>query len=392
MATATMATPLAPRTATASGFLALLQESDMTLRAHALKKLLSCVDTLWHEVAEALPSLEALAEDADLPLEMRQTAAAVASRVFFHLEEANQALRLALDAGDAHFDLDRTTPYVERLVKAALDVYIQARKDEEEGTESVPLELDIDQLKGLVYRMLENCCDTGKYGQALGIALESRETDKVRDILNAAKAKGDEPLTDTLRYALDALPIVSLKSFRLQAIAVLSEFLTEQFDAGKHVASVDLVYAQQLLGNATPVAHVFGSLLRGSEEDMLLGYQLCFDLVDSGDQAFVLRVAEAFEESLGEANEEISARWVQASRVLTGGFSSELTLSFLHKNSQSDRLIMDNLKKALEQRGSSRNSVLHNSAVMTHAYLHAGTTNDSFLRDHLDWMKKASNW
>jgi 26S proteasome regulatory subunit N2 len=54
---------------------------------------------------------------------------------------------------------------------------------------------------------------------------------------------------------------------------------------------------------------------------------------------------------------------------------------------------MENLKKALEERGSGgRSSVLHNAAVITHSYLYAGTTNDSFLRDYLDWMKKASNW
>lgn len=40
----------------------------------------------------------------------------------------------------------------------------------------------------------------------------------------------------------------------------------------------------------------------------------------------------------------------------------------------------------------SRNSVLHNCAVTAHGYLNAGTTNDDFLRDNLDWMKKASNW
>ena len=55
-------------------------------------------------------------------------------------------------------------------------------------------------------------------------------------------------------------------------------------------------------------------------------------------------------------------------------------------------LIMDQLRKALDERGNARNSVLHNCGVGTHAVLNAGTTNDAFLRDHLDWMKKASNW
>ena len=113
-------------------------------------------------------------------------------------------------------------------------------------------------------------------------------------------------------------------------------------------------------------------------------------MVDSGDQAFVSRVAEAL---TAKKTPENSDRWDQVDKVMTGGFSSELALSFLHKHSQADRLIMETLKKSLEERGSGgRSSVLHNAAVVTHSYLHAGTTNDTFLRDYLDWMKKASNW
>jgi len=77
-------TPLTvPPVATASGWLALLQEADIALKTHALGKLLACVDVLWHEVAEALSDLEGISEDEAMPKEMRQTAAAVASRVFF---------------------------------------------------------------------------------------------------------------------------------------------------------------------------------------------------------------------------------------------------------------------------------------------------------------------
>merc|ERR1719491_1096294 len=81
----------------ASGLLAMLSESSPVLRASALSRLLLHVDTLWHEVAESLPELEAMAEDSSLDLETRKTAAAVGSRVFFHLEEPHQALRLALE-------------------------------------------------------------------------------------------------------------------------------------------------------------------------------------------------------------------------------------------------------------------------------------------------------
>ena len=375
--------------ATASGWIALLQEPDVALRSHALNKLLDCVDTLWHEVAESLPDLETIAEDLDLPLTMRQTAAAVASRVFFHLEEPSQALRLALEAGETHFDLNNKTPYVDRLVTAALDAYIQERRrlvmEEEKSQAQDEIGIPMDQLQGMVHRLLETCCADGKYDHALGIALEAQETSKLRDILMASG-----PDHALLRYALQSLiSVVSSKAFRQEALAVIGECLSKQFEQRKST-SVDLIIVYQLLGQSESVAAALSVLLSGSEEDALLGYQLCFDLVDTGDQAFVSRVAEAVK---SKSSEEHATRWEQALKVMTGGFSSELALSFLHKQSHADRLIMDNLKKSLEERGSGgRSSLLHNSAVMSHCYLHAGTTNDSFLRDHLDWMKKASNW
>lgn len=384
----TMISPTAA-VATASGWIALLQEPDVALRSHALKRLLECVDTLWHEVAESLPDLETIAEDLDLPLPMRQTAAAVASRVFFHLEEPSQALRLALEAGEAHFDLRTKTPYVERLVTAALDAYIQERRrllmDEDEKVETEELGISMEQLQGMVYRLLESCCEEGKYDHALGIALEAQETKKLRDILLSS---GLDPAL--LKYALQSsINTVSSKSFRQEALAVIAECLVKQVDSRK-VASVDLIVVYQLLGKAESIADVLAKLLNGSDEDALLGFQLCFDLVDSGDQGFVTRVAT---ELKSKKSEEYEDRWAQIDRVMMGGFSSELALSFLHKQSQADRLIMETLKKSLEERGSGgRSSVLHNAAVITHCFLHAGTTNDTFLRDYLDWMKKASNW
>lgn len=381
--------PASTAVATASGYIALLQEQDPTLKSHALDKLLGCVDSLWHEVAESLPDLETIAEDFDLPLPMRQTAAAVASRVFFHLDEPSQALRLALEAGEQHFDVQNRTPYVESLITAALDAYIQERRkllNKEEETSANEIGISLDQLQGMVYRLLDTCCEEGRCDHALGIALEAQETSKLKDILMSSG-----PDDDLLKYALDAsINVVSSKAFRQEALAVIAECLASQSEI-KKIGSVDtLIVVYQLLGKADSVAEVLESLLKGSEKDALLGYQLCFDLVDSGDQAFVTKVAEVLKPM---GTDEYADRWSQVSRVLTGGFSSELALSFLHKQSQADRLIMENLKKSLEERGSGgRSSLLHNAAVLTHSYLYAGTTNDSFLRDYLDWMKKASNW
>lgn len=39
-----------------------------------------------------------------------------------------------------------------------------------------------------------------------------------------------------------------------------------------------------------------------------------------------------------------------------------------------------------------RNSVLHGAAVISHGYMNAGTTTDTFLRENLEWLGRASNW
>eukprot|EP00545_Synedropsis_sp_CCMP1620_P000368 CAMPEP_0119008552 /NCGR_PEP_ID=MMETSP1176-20130426/3775_1 /TAXON_ID=265551 /ORGANISM="Synedropsis recta cf, Strain CCMP1620" /LENGTH=990 /DNA_ID=CAMNT_0006960907 /DNA_START=31 /DNA_END=3003 /DNA_ORIENTATION=- len=379
MTTAVLApTPLP--VATASGWLALLQEPDLALQSHALTKLLACVDTLWHEVAEALPDLEAMAENEEIPVATRQTAAAVASRVFFHLGEPHQALRLALEAGDLQVDVQSNDPYRKRLLSAALDAYIAHRRqvvDEQITPPEDSTNLPIPPLQALVHKLLDASCQSGHAADALGIALEAREEDQVRSILQTnPHLCGD---------ALKPLALVSNKAFRSNVLTVISACLKPE--------QIDLrVLVHQLLNQPEPVATVLSSLLKASEEESLLAYQVCFDLIDSGDQAFVQTVATALATSFGE-EAVTNTCCLQAQRILVGGFSSELTLSFLHKQSNADRLIMEQLKKGLEERGSGgRNSILHNAAVMTHAYLYAGTTNDSFLRDYLDWMKKASNW
>eukprot|EP00934_Nitzschia_sp_Nitz4_P003634 Nitzschia sp. Nitz4//scaffold3_size479765//185174//188503//NITZ4_000076-RA/size479765-processed-gene-1.443-mRNA-1//-1//CDS//3329550686//3624//frame0 len=394
MATAVEASsiPAAAPVATASGYIALLQEPDVSLRKHALSKLLACVDTLWHEVANCLPDLEAIAEDLDLPLEMRQTASAVASRVFFHLDEPTQALQLALEAGESHFDVRNKTPYVERLIMAALDVYVQERRklSGEETNDTEETGIRMEQLQGLVYRLLESSCAEGNYEHALGVALESQETSKLKDILVASG-----PDAALLKYSLQScVKIVTSKSFRHQALQVIADCLVMVLEKSKS-AAVDLLVVYQLLSQPESVADVLVKLLNATEEDALLAFQLCFDLIDTGDQAFVTRVADVLQTKKPEdiSDESVSLRWTQVQRVLTGGFSSELALSFLHKQSNADKLIMETIKKSLEERGSGgRSSLLHGAAVMTHSFLYAGTTDDSFVREQIDWMKKSTNW
>jgi 26S proteasome regulatory subunit N2 len=390
--------------ATALGLLSMLSDPSSVVRSAALQSLLKCVDTQWHEVAESLPDLESISEDVSWSEEDRQCAAAIASRVYFHLEEPIHALRLAIASGKTQYWAVSATKdaYTESLVRAAIQLYVQLRTTAD-GASSAAGEIsttsikhpklqqqqldivDISQLEEVVDAMFERCYTDREYTHALGIALESQHAVKFQQVLHRCfSCSTDVEVQATLQYALHAcVNLVTSKAFRLQALEVLAEeyskYTTSSSSSSPDWSTYCKIY--QMLNRPHVVANIIDTLLTNEKEvDELMAYQLSFDLVNSGDMGFVNRVAS----SLTVSNEKVL-------KVLVGGFSGELGLSFLHKQSDTDPLIMENLKKTLDEKGG-RNSVLHNCAVISHSYMNAGTTNDAFLRDHLDWMKKASNW
>lgn len=100
----------------AASVLSLLEESDHTLKVYALQQLSqdSVINGFWHEIADVLPKvIEPLCEDDDF--KDRELACVVASKVFYHLEELDLALKYALGAGNL-FDLNERTEYVNTLV------------------------------------------------------------------------------------------------------------------------------------------------------------------------------------------------------------------------------------------------------------------------------------
>lgn len=50
--------------------------------------------------------------------------------------------------------------------------------------------------------------------------------------------------------------------------------------------------------------------------------------------------------------------------------------------------ILKNIRASVEP----RNSVCHSATVFANSLMHCGTTVDAFLRENLDWLKKATNW
>jgi len=136
------------------------------------------VDYAWHEIADTLPKIESFVEDTSFP--ERPLAASVASKVFYYLEEFDEALRLALESGDL-FDLNDRSKYVETLINKCIDRYIKLRQD---LTESASSNIVIDEkMERVIEKMFKRCFEDKKWKQAIGIALESRRLDKLRDAI-----------------------------------------------------------------------------------------------------------------------------------------------------------------------------------------------------------------
>jgi 26S proteasome regulatory subunit N2 len=74
--------------------------------------------------------------------------------------------------------------------------------------------------------------------------------------------------------------------------------------------------------------------------------------------------------------------------ILQGDATIEMQLHFLWSHNKSDLAILRKIKTLVE----GRNSVTHHATVVTHGFMHAGTTVDTFLRENLTWLSKATNW
>jgi len=98
-------------------------------------------------------------------------------------------LRLALEAGD-RFDLNERSQYVETLVHKCIDKYIEKRvaivDRKEEGIQIDP------KMEGVINKMFDRCYQDHQFNQAIGVALESRRLDKVREAIEKSKDVEDK--------------------------------------------------------------------------------------------------------------------------------------------------------------------------------------------------------
>lgn len=151
------------------------------------------------------------------------------------------------------------------------------------------------------------------------------------------------------------------------------------------------------------ITTIFTLTYKFLKDQYLLAFQIGFDLINNATQHFLTKVREILPQPQSsdptqtedkkdsmdiEQSKTINSALEKLHLILSGETSIELQLDFLVRNNHTDSLILKNIKAAIEQRA----SILHTGTIFANALMNSGTTNDTFLRENLDWLRKATNW
>ncbi|XP_059632182.1 26S proteasome non-ATPase regulatory subunit 1 homolog A-like [Cornus florida] len=411
---------MATMVSSAGGLLAMLNETHPLLKLHALSNLNAFVDYFWPEISTSVPIIESLYEDEEF--DQRQLAALLVSKVFYYLGELNDSLSYALGAGPL-FDVSEDSDYVHTLLAKAIDEYASLKtKAAESSDEAAKVDT---RLEAIVERMLDKCIMDGRYQQAIGMALECRRLDKLEEGITRS-----DIVPATLSYCIHISHLfVNRREYRHEVLRLLVK-VYQQLPSPDYLS---ICQCLMFLDEAEGVASILEKFLRSeNKEDALLAFQIAFDLVENEHQAFLLKVrdrlsipktqpsqpvqqesvvpdtdqngnatvsedvqmtneTQAFNGGVHEVdpNEATYAeRLTKLKGILSGETSIQLTLQFLYSHNKSDLLILKTIKQSVEM----RNSVCHSATIYSNAIMHAGTTVDTFLRENLDWLSRATNW
>ncbi|ODV94336.1 hypothetical protein PACTADRAFT_51196 [Pachysolen tannophilus NRRL Y-2460] len=357
----------------AAPFLALLGEPDDSLKSFALKSLNDVVDELWAEIANSITEIEELYEDDSFT--DRQLAALVASKVYYNLGDYDSSVKYSLCSGDK-FNIDDKNEFVETIVSKCINRYIELSQQKFSNNEVV-----IDAQLSLIFeKMLEKCVYANELKLALGISLESYRIDIVEKIIKE-HLDNEELAINLINYVLTcSTTVISHTQFRTSVLNSLVLILLSLNSPDYFIISKIIV---QL--NDYKLAHrIFTKLLKN--DLVLITFQVAFDLVNSASQELLDKTIEILskDESF-KANEKNLSK---LTKILSGVPTCDLDITFLYKNNNTDITILNKSKNALD----GRNSIFHSAITFENAFMHAGTTDDSFFRSNLEWLGKATNW
>ncbi|RDW81374.1 proteasome regulatory particle base subunit RPN2 [Aspergillus mulundensis] len=280
------------------------------------------------------------------------------------------------------------------------------------------------QLKTVIESLFEQCFLQKRYRQVIGIAIEAKNLEVLRTAIMRAsedekQQNGESRASEELmEYVLDiCMGVVQERGFRNEILKLILDLLNEIPSPDYFAIAKCVVY----LNEHSMASVILRQLVeKGDARSLAVAYQISFDLYDNSTQEFLQKVhqeiselvpeeeAKAKEEeepkesdalldnqssSIGANNDskltpEARTAFKNILDILDGIKTIQLNMEFLHRNSRVDIAILNKLRDTLE----ARNSIFHSAITISNGFMYAGTAQDKFFRDNLEWLGKAVNW
>jgi 26S proteasome regulatory subunit N2 len=228
------------------------------------------------------------------------------------------------------------------------------------------------RLQSVFERMVQRCFNDKQFQQAIGVGIEAKRLDVVEQALQLAGFT-----EDILNYTkTSAMTSIQTLEFR----NVVLELLVKVYNSLKVPDLLAVCQIHIFLNNPAECVKILSSLIE--KKSTVLSFQIAFDLYDNARQEFLLKCINVLK---GLPDSDHKTKIIS---ILSGDVTIKLYLEFLYRNNNTDKLILSASKDSLD----ARSSVYHSGLTIANAFMNAGTTNDQFLRDNMDWLGKANNW
>lgn len=214
---------------------------------------------------------------------------------------------------------------------------------------------------------------------------------------------------------------------------------------------VNMVQCLIFLEDPLSVAQILDKLTTSTDHNILMAYQIAFDLYESATQQFLTQVLQALRSTapipsalpstykpqgttskssdkksstdpstasvLEQQPEDASAAAVPEDTPMLEDSKIARTVDSLSTNEKYHQSNIEKLVNILSgeitidmqlqflirsnhadlqilraTKDAVRVSICHTATVISNAFMHSGTTSDQFLRDNLEWLAKATNW
>ena len=359
---------------TATSFLALLQEDDNQMKSLALDKINLLVDQHWPEISDYIRLFKDYFEKNILP-NKQKLIALILSKLYYNLEDYTSAVEWALKSED-NFDIKENSLYVHTILKKMLDQYIEIKKHNFFNREN--LKLIDNRINNIIENVFNDCIKDNRLYQALGFCVESYDLNR----LTIAIESSDEILKN-INFVYDiAQNYVVNKDYKSVLVDHVLKLLIKHAKRGY----MEITSCQFLLNNSDALASTLLTILK--EEDPSIAYQICFDLYDNQNPSYLRLLKNKINSINTEKKLGLEDKIKNIDDILTGEISRNIILKTLKKYNHFDLKAMEDIMKLVE-----KGTALENlGVILTNSFCNSHTGNEEFIKKHMDFVTKATNW